>query len=340
MPKQKPSTQNVIWNSSSLGRGKQLKPYTKWTSAILGLVFVFLVRLAWGSEGGGSHYLPGTYNDFSAGVFGTSGVYFRNDFFPRHGQVSRAPIGGRLYEDVDERVWTNSFKLSLVTDARIFGGRYGAALNLPVILHQRADGLLQLGPGETRQRDNRSGIGDLLVAPVQLNWRWDNHHITVAEGIFAPTGSYDSDRVTNLGRNYWAFDSTLTYTWLNEKHGHEFSLTAGYLVNTRNQNTHYRSGNELHVDALLAQHFSPRFAVGFPVYWYKQITGDDADVLNRFNLGSFRGESLGIGLAVLYKPTIVNTDVDVLLKWLHDVHARRRLEGSEIMLSISFKLWP
>jgi hypothetical protein len=310
-----------------------------WT-AIFGAVLVVLTPAAWATEGGGSHYVPGTLGDFSAGVFGVSGVYFRNDFFPRHGDISRALVGGRLYEDVDERIWTNAFKLSLVTDTRILGARYGAALTVPVILHQRADGLLQLTAGERRRRDNRSGLGDLLVSPIQLNWRSNNHHVTVAEGVFVPTGPYDSDRITNLGRNYWSFDSTITYTWLSETKGPELSLTAGYLVNTRNNATNYRSGNEFHLDFLLAQHFTPRLAVGFPVYWYKQTTGDDANALSRFNLGSFRGESVGIGLAGLYQSTFGGKDVNFTLKWVHDVYARHRLEGSEIMLSVSWNLWP
>jgi hypothetical protein len=180
-----------------------MRLHEKWIVAVLGAVLFWLAPPAYATEGGGSHYLPGTYNDFAAGVFGASGLYFRNDFFPHHGVVSRAPIGGRLYRDVDERVWSNSFKISVVSDARIFGGRYGAALAIPLILHQRAEGFLQLNPGQTRQRDNRSGLGDINVAPLQLNWRWNNHHLTLGESIFAPTGSYDPERVINLGRNYW-----------------------------------------------------------------------------------------------------------------------------------------
>jgi hypothetical protein len=109
-------------------------------------------------------------------------------------------------------------------------------------------------------------------------------------------------------KNYRGFDTTLTYTWLNEEGGHEFSLTAGYLVTRETRILITDQVTSFILMLSVAQHFSRRVAVGFPVYWYKQITGDDAEVLNRFNLGSFRGGSLGIGLAVLYKPTIFNKD--------------------------------
>lgn len=311
--------------------------YRIWIVALAILTFL-LNPPAHATEGGASLYLPGTYNDFSAAVFGPSGVYFRNDFFAYHGDISIAPIGGRLFNDVDQRVWMNSFKFNLLTDTRILGARYGAALILPVILYGHAEGFVQLDAGQARRQNDRTGIGDLYLAPIQFNWHWTDHHITFSQGIFAPTGSYNADRVFNLGRNYWGFDPNIAYTWLNQKRGHEVSFTAGYLANTRNHDTNYRSGNEFHLDFLIAQHFSPLFAVGVPGYWYKQLSGDDASVLDSFNLGGFRGESAGIGLAILFKPTVRGQDVSFILKWVHDIYAKRRLEGSEIMLSVAFRL--
>jgi hypothetical protein len=287
------------------------------------------------TEGGVSHYLPGTYNDFAAGVFGPSGLYFRNDFFAYHGTISRAPIGARIFNDVDQRVWMNSLKFSLLTDRRILGARYGAALTVPIMLYGFAEGFLD--PGQRRRHADRSGIADLFIAPLKLNWQWNDHHLTFSQGVYVPTGSYDRHRVINLGRNYWSFDTNFTYSWLHQTRGHEVTFNAGYLVNTRNTAGDYRSGNEFHLDFLLAQHFAPLLALGVPGYWYKQVTGDDGDALQRLNLGSFRGEAAGIGLALLFTPTIGAKDVNFVLKWVHDVHATRRFKGSEIMLSAAFR---
>jgi hypothetical protein len=308
-----------------------------WVFAILTCLAVLTKPPAHATEGGASHYVPGTYNDFAAGVFGQSGLYFRNDFFAYHGEISKAPIGGRLFNDVDQRVWMNSLKFSLLTDWGFIGARYGATFTLPIMLYGFAEGFLEL-EGQRRDQDDRTGIGDLYVAPIQLNWHWADHHLTFSQGVYLPTGSYDRHRVINLGRNYWSFDSNLTYTWLSQTRGHEVTFNAGYLLNTRNTASDYRSGNEFHVDFLFAQHFTSHFAVGVPGYWYKQVTGDDADMLDQLNLGSFRGEAAGLGLALLFKPAVAGKDVNVVLKWVHDIHARRRFEGSEIMLSVAFKL--
>lgn len=310
----------------------------KWSAAVFGLSILIAARAVLATEAGTSLYLPGAYNDFSAAVFGPAGIHFRNDFHPHHGKVSRAIVGGRLLHDVDHRVWTNTFKFSLFTDARIFGGRYGAALAVPILFHARAEGFLETPDGRMRQRDRVAGLGDLYLTPARLNWRWGDHHLTLGQSVFAPTGSYEAGRVINLGRNHWGFDSHLSYTWLHAR-GHELSLTAGYLVNTRNPATRYRSGDEFHLDSLLAQRFTPRLAVGVPGYWYRQLTSDDARILRDLGLGGFRGESAGIGLAVLYNPTIGGTETRLVLKWVHDVHARRRAQGSGIMLAAAFDLW-
>jgi hypothetical protein len=229
-----------------------------WIFAILTCLAVLTKPPVHATEGGVSHYLPGTYNDFAAGVFGPSGLYFRNDFFAYHGKISQAPIGGRLFNDVEQRVWMDSLKFSLITDWEFIGARYGATVTLPVMLYGFAEGFLQLEPGQRRRQNDRTGIGDLYLAPFQLNWRWPDHHLTFSQGIYLPTGSYDRHRVINLGRNYWSFDSNLTYTWLSQTRGHEGTFNAGYLINTRNTATDYRSGNEFHLDFLFAQHFTPR----------------------------------------------------------------------------------
>jgi hypothetical protein len=92
---------------------------------------------------------------------------------------------------------------------------------------------------QRRDQDDRTGIGDLYVAPIQLNWHWADHHLTFSHGVYLPTGSHDRKRVINLGRNYWNFDSNLTYTWLSQTRGHEVTFNAGYLLNTRNTASDY-----------------------------------------------------------------------------------------------------
>ena len=56
-------------------------------------------------------------------------------------------------------------------------------------------------------------------------------------------------------------------TWLHEKRGHEICFAAGYMLNEKNQATDYRTGDEFHVDATVAQYFSDSFGVGLVGYY-------------------------------------------------------------------------
>jgi len=180
-----------------------------------------------------------------------------------------------------------------------------------------------------------------------LNWKNGNFNYSASIGVFAPTGSYDADRMVNLGRNYWSFDPSLAFTWLDPKRGHEVSFTAGYQINTENNDTDYQSGDEFHIDFNLAQHFSPKFALGLCGYYYKQITDDEGTFLDQANdvltalgmdsLGGFKGEAFGLGPAIKFTPKIGGRDINLIAKWLHDIDSTNRFESDTLMCSIAFK---
>jgi hypothetical protein len=135
----------------------------------------------------------------------------------------------------------------------------------------------------------------VFLAPIELNWSWEDHHLTLSSGVFVPTGSYDAEGI-KVGRNYWAVDSTVSYTWLDERR---------------------------------AMRSRPR-----------QTSDDEGPVSGVSDAGGFRGEGLGLGPALLITPTVAGRDVDVVAKWLRDVHAVNRSRGDLVMLSVAFKVSP
>ncbi|MGI9507857.1 MAG: hypothetical protein ACR2QJ_00740, partial [Geminicoccaceae bacterium] len=54
-------------------------------------------------------------------------------------------------------------------------------------------------------------------------------------------------------------------------------------------------------------------------------------------LGDFKGEAAGIGPALLWTPKIKGKEVNVIVKWLHEFHAKRRLEGDHVFASIALQ---
>jgi len=208
---------------------------------------------------------------------------------------------------------------------------------------------LRLHPERTvTLQSSRQRLGDLWrrhmhrAEPLQYlvgRCPWRDLELTVAPGVRPPTGIYDKNRLLNTGRNYWAFDNTVAYTWLHAKRGHEVSLSLGYIFNTTNPVTKYTTGNEFHLDWLVGQHFNERrFGVGATGYWYIQTTNDQGPLPGRLRPDKFDAQGVGVGAAVLWTPKVFGKDVNLIAKWIHDLYTKRRFEGDLFMISVALKV--
>lgn len=289
------------------------------------------------SEGGSSGYLQGSYGDFANGMIGSSGFYMRNDLFFSDTSIGVRVLGGGIDGGVDhQQVVGNLLKLAYVSDFKIWGGQYNASMATPVVLNASVSGGVSSGGTSVYRSGDVSGIGDIYITPVALAWGWENHHLNANLSFVLPTGGYDPSRLLNTGRNYWSFDPTVYYTWLDPKRGHEVSFALGYTINSENPDTDYTTGDELHLDWMLAQHFSESFAIGLTGYLYEQVTGDKGGALG-FQVSDFKGRGIGIGPAVLYGAKIAGKEMTFILKWITDLESKNRMDGDLLMLSTAFK---
>jgi len=289
------------------------------------------------AEGGAGLYLQGTRGDFGAGIFAPPGLYLRDDLSYYDAEVGPRPLGGRVAVGARERVWVNTATFAYLSDARLFGARWGASVSFPYVLNANVSAQATAPQGGLFRSGDIGGLGDFYIAPLRLNWSFGNHHLTFAPAVQAPTGRYSTDRLLNTSKNHWALDLALSYTWLDPQRGHEVSISAGYTVNARNTATDYRNGDEVHLDWLVGQHFSPRFALGAIGYWYRQVTGDDGARPAWLFPDGFRGEGLGLGLAALGTTSLGGRDVNLIGKWIHDLHTENRFRGDLFMFSVAFR---
>jgi hypothetical protein len=82
------------------------------------------------------------------------------------------------------------------------------------------------------------------------------------------------------------------------------------------------------------QFLAKNFAVGFQGYYYSQVSNDSG---SGAKLGSFNGESLGIGPALLWMPNFGKGKLSLIAKWLHDVDHKNRMEGGYGQFIVSYK---
>ncbi|MHC4708095.1 MAG: SphA family protein [Planctomycetota bacterium] len=305
--------------------------------SVLAILTALLISIpsALAVEGAYSNYVPGFYGDFGVAVAPDPGFYLRNDFYyyMADGNRQRIVQGDQIRADLDIDIATYMLTGLIVLDQEILGGRYAFGADIPIVYTSLA-GNIVAEPGPTIIPFDESGtkIGDLGVFPAMLYWTFGDFHLNLYESIIVPVGSYDKNRAINGGLNYWSFDTVLGATYLNPEQGHELSGAFGYIYNTKNNDTDYHSGQELHFDYMLNQFLSETFAVGVHGFVYKQITGDSGS--GAF-LGDFKGEAAGIGPALLWATKMNDTDIIFSAKWLHEFHAKNRLEGDHLFFNVT-----
>ena len=296
-----------------------------------------LLSPTWASEGGGSHYVQGMNGDFCMGLVGPKGFYIRNDLAYLEGTIGPVTRGRFTLDSFEQKVWVNTFKFMYIAEAEVFSARPGVALAIPVVINADASGEV-ISPSTFSARGDESGISDPALVGF-LNWKVGKaNHVSIGMSVYSPMGKYDVDEVINLGRNYWSFDPYVAYTWLHPERGHEISVNAGVMFNTENNDTDYQTGDEFHVDATIAQHFSPTVAMGLVGYYYEQLSNDEGVLVGTLPVGSkgFRGKGIGVGPALMWRPTLGGKDVTLSCKWIHDVKSERRLDSDVVMLSAAF----
>ncbi|MCX7088590.1 MAG: transporter [Methylococcales bacterium] len=261
-----------------------------------GVLLLFVSMQLPATESGGSNYLPGFYGDFAMAVMPDKGTFFNNFI--------------AAYQDVQGKTGTLLEMPGIlhVTGQQLFGGNYIVGIYPGVVA----------ATDHTTNR-NRFGLGDAYLIPFALNWQWGDLTALVFEGIVAPTGYYDKNALS-AGRNIWTFDHNLSLTWqlpLNN----ELSLTIGYMNNLKNPATDYLSGDELHVDYLVGHSLHPTLAIGVTGSYYQQTSADHAPASI---LATERAEASTIGPVIMFTPHIIDRDVTLSLKWLHEFNIQGR----------------
>jgi hypothetical protein len=303
----------------------------------MGALFLssFPHQSVWASESGWSSYTPGTYGDFSMN-YAAPGLYFRENVVYYRGKLDNLPVLPGINANLKQKTWFNLLGITYVAPHKILGAHYFITSNIPYGISAKIDAHVPafgISLQESVSKFGELGVGDVWIAPIGLMWNIGSVHITLTENIILPTGNYAADKLINMGRNYTSYDTDIGFTWLDEKNGHEVSFIAGYLINTRNKETNYKTGNEFHIDFALNQFFSQSFGVGVTGYYYRQMTKDTSDADPAMD--GYKSSSAGVGPAIMFG---ITKDVQVIAKWIHEYHAKNRFKGdwATISLSVAF----
>ena len=150
-----------------------------------------------------------------------------------------------------------------------------------------------------------------------------------------PVGSYDPNRLSNLGLGHAAIDIGGAYTFLNPETGWEFSATAGLTYNFENSDTDYQNGIDFHVDLGASKFITEQMYVGLVGFAYQQLTADSGQPAL---LGDFKGRTYGIGPQIGWIFEAGGTEVFANVRGYEEFNVKNRVEGGGVMITLSLPL--
>ena len=232
---------------------------------------------------------------------------------------------------------------------QVLGGRAGISVQLPwAAPDMDFNGAVFMPPIAGTLQDSERGFGDLIVSPL-IGWDNGSWHYSFAATMFLPTGEYSTASISlapvsvdvlSISKNRFAFDPTVGVTYLNPQSGREFSAALGVTISAENEATDYQTAPEMHLEAMIAQHFSKGLAVGLEGYAYQQI-GDDSGSGAKSLKAALGAKSLsarvfGIGPAITWGTKVGGVGVSMKAKYFHEFGGKRRFQGDAFFGQIGF----
>jgi hypothetical protein len=283
-------------------------------------------------EGGISFWLPGKYGSFAAVTpplgWSLPLVYYS---YGGSADTSHTLQRGALLTTGLNGSFNGVFIVPTYTpDTTIFGAHPSFSVAFAPA-YVRSSGSISLGPLTASKADDLFGGSDLYPT-VQLNWAAGVHNFMTYVAGDIPTGSYNPNRLSNVGIGHGAFDAGVAYTYLNTKTGTEVSATLGFTKNFQNSATHYTNGTDAHLDLGAVQFLTERFFVGVVGYYYQQLTADSGQPAI---LGPAESRTRGVGPQIGYNFDLGGVPLYTNLRGYKEFGSSDRLQGFAIYATVS-----
>ncbi|MGF1901630.1 SphA family protein [Aliivibrio sifiae] len=291
-------------------------------------------------EGGSGHYMPGSMSSFVDGIPDAPAFIARLNILTYEGDYERSiPISGLKAADIKVKSQVLGLTMVYRPDFEI-GDNWSYAFGgtIPFVDIEVSASVENNGQYGAKITESDSGLGDVMLMPVMLNQKISQDlNLNYRVSVYAPTGDYQVGRLANTGKNFWTIEPTVAAVYVGKENGIEASIYAGMDFNTENNDTHYKSGIQAHIETTLAQHF-PLFGglagVGATGFYYQQLTGDSG---SGANFGDFKAKSLGAGPTLSFVHAMGKAEILAELKWLHEFETKRRVQGDTIFLKAMAK---
>lgn len=298
-------------------------------AALVLLSCTMISQPASATENGGSSYGHGSEGFLDAFPPGLHIVDYLN-YYTSSKTMDNS--GNEVQKGSKVQATANIFRImNTSTDFEILGSKVSSHILIPLVNAYVNTGLVPTGPGTFGKfSGNKTGIGDITIAPVMLGWHSKNYHLITGIDFTMPTGDYNKNDVANIGRNYWDIQPNFIATYTGDAGFQAFGKFM-YDFNTKNVATGYTSGQEFHVDYGISQGVTRELQIGVGGYAYEQTTNDKADASYGKPVTG-KGQVYAAGPQINYHYKNMTLDV----KYQKEFEARNRTEGDKFWLKFNY----
>jgi hypothetical protein len=248
---------------------------------------------------------------------------------------TNVPIAGLFVANVDVKASFTPITLLYIWATPTKTWNFASAIGFPLAWVQ-GQARVSLGPLSVTKKDSVFGLYDLVFTPLIASHHFsETDHVAFNFTFWAPTGSYETDKLANLSTNDWSFVPGIAYTKIVPEANIELTGIWNMYFYTDNPATHYQSGIQSDLEVLAIKRFKNGFGIGFVESWIQQVTDDEGTLADRLN--GFVGRSFGIGPIVTYSTKLGKSHLDFNARWIHDFDVSKAVEGDGFNVTASLK---
>jgi hypothetical protein len=288
-----------------------------------------LVTRSFGVEGGTGRPISGaTIGPYAAVIPPEPGLSLAIGEAYYTGSISGAlPIGNfNLNLGIDTSVSFTPITAFYIWPTKGKEWNFASTFSLP-LAYVEAEADVNIGGINRRVTDHNFGLFDIVFTPIIASYHiTQTDHFALSFTVWAPTGSYDPNRLATLSLNNWTFIPGIAYTKIFPKSEIELDGIWQVQFYTENPATHYQNGILSDMEFMALKRFSKVFGIGVIFSWIDQFTDDGGTLADRVN--GFNGHALGLGPIITYSTKIGKTHLDLNARFIPEFGTVRRIQGN------------
>jgi hypothetical protein len=253
------------------------------------------------------------------------------------GSISGAvPLGNfNIQLGIDMAVSFTPIAVSYIWPTTSKQWNFASAVSFPLAyVDVEANGTL--GRLSGRKTDHTFGLFDLAFTPLVASYHISQtDHVAFSITVWAPTGSYNPNRLAVLSLNNWTVIPGLAYTKIFPKHNIELTGIWQLQFYTENPATNYQNGKLSDLEATVIKRFKCGAGIGVVGSWIEQLSDDSGSTADQFH--GFSGRAFGIGPIITYTTKLGKSLLDLNARFIPEFGNENRVQGNLFQFAATLK---